>query len=165
MPLFFLRRLQPAWENWPRKARPGWKRVRVMAAIEIMLGSRIMNEIWLFAIDPSKPPLSSAQRKRHRMKIVVPAMRRAQRNPGNGADALVCSNAEFRGCFVFLTLPAKLAQIAAKAAKLATCHETPATMILMPIFVVLTSLAMDAMAPPIAWRRRATKSNAMNVSV
>lgn len=42
-------------------------------AIVIMPPSRTMNELWLFAREPSNPPDSSAQRKMDRMMIATVA--------------------------------------------------------------------------------------------
>ena len=57
--------------------------------------------------------------------------------------------------------PGKLCAQHPKRLKLKTCHATPATMMLMPSFVIRSSVAREAMAPPVAWRRRAMTSQVM----
>lgn len=60
----------------PWKLTPGCSKVRQDVAIMTMTPSRIMNETWLLARGPLKPPESSATRKTDRMKMVRVAAQR-----------------------------------------------------------------------------------------
>lgn len=58
------------------------------------------------------------------------------------------------------TRRAKSVQRAAKTARLNTCHDTPAIMMLIPVCWV-EPVALAAIPPPAAWSKRAMKSPAM----
>lgn len=131
-----------------------------------MAPSNIINVICWFANLPWNPPRSSAHRKTDRTKIASVARPKAHRKPLNWKVLRNSVKLGFRWLSeAWLALQANSVHRIAKIPRLPTCHPTPATMMLMPIWFWLEVVAPEAIAPPIAWSRREMKSKVMKVMV
>lgn len=83
----------------------------------------------------------------------------------NIAVCLNASNFGFSSPLLLYTLNAKCPEMSKNSDRLTTWKTRPAIMTLMPVCCVPLSLAVEAMAPPTAWRIRDTRSKHMNVMV
>src|ERR1700710_2423764 len=72
-----------AADQLPWKQMPGCSKVRKDVATTTITPSRTINEIWLLASGPRKPPESSATRNTDRTKMVRVARQRPHRKAVN----------------------------------------------------------------------------------
>ena len=115
--------------------------------------------------DELKPPESSATRYVLRIKIVMVAVMSPIKKALNNFELTISRYFGFQLPLEFLTRKKNSVQAIAKRTSERTWNIRPANMMFLPRLLELVVLAVEAMAPPRAWRTRQMKSQVQKTIV